>query len=148
MGIGTNKSFLQDSLCIGKQLYYVDSSKFREFIHKHGNPGIHIGFYKKTGVYGFDWLDLNDRSFLMDYGYNVSIKDNLPSSVRQEMLAEIVDLQIASVSDIVNHLNFCISSHAMHPGAIACWREDIEFISNYKVNPNRFLIAETVKREK
>ena len=127
-------------------IYYVDSAKFRDFIYKYGNPGIQIGFYKKTGGYENRWSDLNDSSFLMDYGYNVSIRDNLPDNVRQQMLSEIVDLKIASVSDIVNHLNFCMSSHIKHPGAISCWQKDKEYISNYKLNPERFLIADNVRK--
>ena len=131
-----------------ENVYYVDSTKFREFINKHGNPGVHLGFYQKRGNYGFDWLDLKDSSFLMDYGYNVSTKDNLSTATRHDMLSEIVDLKIASVSDLVNHLNFCIASHPKDPGAIACWQNDKEFISNYKVNPDRFMIAGAIAREK
>lgn len=127
-------------------VYYVDSKKFREFIYKHGNPGVDIGCYRRTGDYDFDWADLNDSSFLMDYGYNVSYKDNLPDSVRHDMLAEIVDLQIAPVSKIISHLDFCIATHANNKSAVDCWQNDKEFISTYKVNPQRFLIAGQIKK--
>ena len=129
-----------------EDIYYVDSKKFREFIHKHGNPDVHIGFYNRTGEYGFDWEDLKDSSFLMDYGYTVSYKDNLPDSVRHDMLAEIVDLQLASVSRIISHLDFCIATHANNKNAVDCWRNDKEFISTYKVNPQRFMIAGSFKK--
>lgn len=131
-----------------EDVYYVDSTKFRDFIHKYGNPGVHIGHYISTGSYGFDWSDLRDSSFLMDYGYNVSYNDNLPRSVRHEMLAEIVDLQIATVSEIITHLNFCISTHAKYKSAVDCWTDDMEFISMYKVNPQRFMIAGEIKKQK
>ena len=130
-----------------EDVYYVDSSKFREFIYKHGNPGVHIGFYKRDGNYGFDWSDLNDSSFLMDYGYNVSYRDNLPAGLRHNLLAELVDLQLATVSEIVSHLNFCISTHMQNKSAVDCWKDDREFISTYKVNPQRFLIAGDIKQQ-
>lgn len=129
-----------------EDVYYVDSQKFREYIYKHGKPGVHIGFYNRIGDYDFDWSDLKDSSFLMDYGYNVSYKANLPASLRHEMLAEIVDMQLATVSKIVNHLNFCISTHVKNKSAVDCWKDDIEFISTYKSNPQRFIIADKIKK--
>lgn len=77
------------------------------------------------------------------YGYTVNRTDDLDLQKRQELLAEIVDAEILSVSSVISYLDFFISSHSSDIYALAIfkWEEDKEFIESYKVNPKRFLIA-------
>ena len=67
--------------------------------------------------------------------------------IAEEMGFELVDLGIASVSDIVRHLNNCIRLHSTNKDRFARekWNEDIEFISDYKADPERFLIAQGIQ---
>jgi len=129
-----------------EDVYYVDPEVFRKFIYQYGRPDVHIGFRKRTGEYGFDWTDPNDSSLPAAYGYSVGYKDNLPDDDRHELLAEIADLDLAPVSAIISHLNLCIASYRQNKSVVDCWKNDLEFISNYPVNPQRFLTLEKKKK--
>ena len=121
--------------------YYTDITIFRKWVAMYGNPGVRLVFERRIG-YG-DWNDLNNQSILKGYGYSVSQEDNLSSKERQELLAEMVDLEIISVPSIVRMLQFFINSHPLDKDYYARtkWVNDLEFIQGYKFNPERFLVA-------
>ena len=111
----------------------------------YGNPGITISFYSKG--YCLDWNELNAESILRIYGYSVSETEGLTSKTRQEILAELVDLEITTVSFITKMISFFIKSHPDDRFFIARtkWEEDLHYIENYKIRPERFLILDTKK---
>lgn len=128
-------------------IYFVDPEKFRSFLHEHGNPQLPIAVYKKgseDSYWGFG--DLNEQSFLTGFGYNVNSNEDLSREVRHEMLTELVDLGIAQPWEIVHHLHWCIRFFAADKYRFARekWEEDAAYISFYKANPQRFLIASHV----
>lgn len=122
--------------------YYMDASIFRRFIHEYGNPGIKIAS-SCNGSYSRDWNDLQAESILKGYGYSVSQNDRLSPVERQDILAELVDLNILTIPYIVRMLEFFISSHSGEKYLYARmkWEDDKKYISNYRANPSRFLIA-------
>lgn len=128
---------------------YTDIGIFRRFVREYGNPEIDIDFHCSNSN-SFFIGDLKCESVLMMYGYNVSKANNLSERDRCEMLAEIVDLKILKVHQIVFLLDsFCrLHPGAMYASARAKWTHDKEFIENYKVNPERFLIAHSYKLSK
>lgn len=120
---------------------YIDIGIFREFIKEFGNPGLFIGFsHKKNGI-----SDLNEESILRGYGYSVAKSSMMSRKQRQELLCELVDLDILTVQRIVGLLSFFIDLHTQDKDYFARqeWAADKAFISTYKVNPRRFLIAGT-----
>lgn len=127
-----------------RNLYYTDIHHFREFVHTFGKlEDLDIDFdYDEKKTQGRDWNGLNTQSILNAYGYNVNQQDNLTSAERQELLAEIVDLNILSIRSICDYLEFFINSHPTHESAISRWKEDLAFISKYKYNPERFSIVQ------
>lgn len=120
-----------------ENVYFIDIAKYRKFLRENGKPPITIW------VGGRDFTTLNAESILRVYGYTVNKTDDLDLQKRQELLAEIVDAEILSVSSVISYLDFFISSHSSDIYALARfkWEEDKEFIESYKVNPKRFLIA-------
>ncbi len=54
---------------------------------------------------------MNSESFLSAYGYTVSKNANLSDKDRQELLAEIIDLGIATKKDIIQLLDTFITAH-------------------------------------
>lgn len=130
----------------GLDYCYADLSIFRSFVQKYGNPGLAIDFDSSSSN-GFFRSDLRSESVLMGYGYNVSEANGLSDRERREILAEIVDLEILTVHQIVNLLDFFCRLHSgdRNFSARIKWENDKNFIENYKVNPNRFLIARTAK---
>lgn len=90
-----------------------------------------------------DFDELNSESVLKCYGYSVSKAEGLSTGERQELLAEIVDLEILTVKKVVTLLDFFIQTHAA-PKYIEArfkWESDKKYIQGYNVNPQRFLIA-------
>lgn len=126
--------------------FYMDASIYRNFIHKFGNPKIELDTNKQYAGSSDYFRNLRTESFLHEYGYNVNATNNLSAKERQYRLCEIVDLQHMSVGEIVTHIDWCIRQHTKKD-KLACkkWKEDKEFIMNYKVNPNRFIIPAKVK---
>lgn len=124
---------------------YTDISNYRDFVHSFGNPGLLLFFDSSTHTGKSTFFNnLNPESVLRGYGYTVSGADNYPAEYRQELLAEIVDLSILPVYKIVQYLEFFIQSHSapIHSMARSKWREDLEFIKQYNINPSRFLIVQ------
>lgn len=123
---------------------YTDIKIYRSFVKELGNPELKLSLIglimDGDGMFG----GLNETSLLKEYGYDVSKKTNLSEKERQGLLAEIVDLDIMKVHEIVNYIDFFIESHPQksHEIARSKWRADRKYITSYKANPERFLIAQ------
>lgn len=118
----------------------MDISIYRSFIKKFGNPGLWLDFpIAASARIG----ELNEESILKGYGYSVGKEENLSSVEREELLMELVDLEILTVSKIAHHLDFCIRlrTDPKYMEAVSKWTSDKMFIENYKVNPARFMLS-------
>ncbi len=128
---------------------YIDISRFREYVKKYGKPSNAPKFlmrdpFKNWSFYETSAFDnLNEESILKQYGYSVGKISGMNARFRQELLSEMVDLEIITVKKVVTLLEFFINSHSspQYFEARSQWKEDLEFIKNYKVNPKRFIIA-------
>lgn len=128
--------------------YFMDISRFRTYIHAYGKPDIEVYFGRHSkGGFGNYYMNLKDESVLMAYGYCVNTNSNLSETKRQALLAELVDLEYLTVSKIVMLIETFIRLHRNCPNAIIKWKNDIEFIQNYKVNPERFSLCEKIKQK-
>lgn len=78
----------------------------------------------------------------------MSQKDNLSDSHRRRLLSEVIDLNLMTPYDIINLLTSNINLHSgeRYFYARKKWKQDIEFVSNYRVNPNRFIIAGEINK--
>lgn len=119
--------------------YYMDISKLKSFIEEYGNPGILIKVYSDTKKDEFDWL--KKESILYELGYTTSKKDNLSDGKRQGIIAFVLDNGLMTSKEVINLLEFNIKTHQNNNVSKIKWKEDIEFTENYKVNPDRFIIA-------
>ena len=73
-------------------------------------------------------------------GYNVSAGNNLSDSVRQNIIATAVDLNLISVSQTVDFLEWLINTRSYddkYQMAIAKWERDQNYISNYKISSRK-----------
>ena len=124
--------------------FYSDISLYRKFVEEYGRPEQKLRFISKGESFLLDAKgNLRDQSILMECGYSVAERDGMTTSERWKLLAEIVDLDILSVSKIVSLLTFFISSHPGKQYELARfkWSKDMEYIKTYNVNPDRFFIA-------
>lgn len=77
----------------------------------------------------------NQQSKINQYGYNVNSQRNLSSQQRQTILASLIEANIVDRMDIINHIEWTIQNHEKRPThkqAVQKWKEDVEFVKNYK----------------
>ncbi len=119
------------------QKYYMDISAYREFSLKYGKPDIpftiSIVSDKEFGA---------EKSLLNRCGYNVNATDNLTTKERQRILADVIDLELMTPARIISFLEWVEKKHRQHIEACYKWEEDIAFVRDYKVNPQRFVVGE------
>lgn len=124
---------------------YVDVSLYREFVHKYGRPALTPTFDDNMGYANKSAIEtkLNPKSVLKCYGYSVNKLYSIEDEARQELLAEIVDLEILPADVVIGFLDFLILSHnkSKDTEARIKWHRDRDFIQNYKPDAQRFLRA-------
>lgn len=121
---------------------FMDIGIFRSFVKEYGNPGLQLSF-DESSSFGLSFDELRAESILHAYGYTVSESDALTENERRELLAEIVDLELLTVPYIVHLLDFFVRTHTFdkYYNARDKWKRDIKYISDYKINTQRFLIV-------
>ena len=121
---------------------FMDIGIFRSFVKEYGNPGLQLSFDKSTS-FGLSFDELRAESILRTYGYSVSESDALTEAERRALLAEIVDLELLTIPYIVHLLDFFIRTHTSDKyfNARDKWKRDMKYISDYKINTQRFLIV-------
>lgn len=123
--------------------YFMDINAYRRFYREYGNPGLSIYAEGKQrrGAGGF--CDLRDESLLHAFGYNVNAQENLGSASRQCLLADIIDLELMSQKSVIALLESLIKrfTAAKYNEARLKWQQDLNFVIDYKANPQRFIIA-------
>ena len=121
---------------------FVAQSRFRQFLNDYGKPDVPIklGSAYRAGTFG----ELRDESLLRSFGYSVA-EGGPSTSQRQEILADVVDLEWMTTQQIANFLEFLIDTHnqPQMDNARIKWKTDKQFIMNYNVNTERFLVAKT-----
>lgn len=138
IGLEVNAQYDKD-----KNECFTDIALFREYVSKYGRSCLSPKFEHKESGGNKNFDELNATSILKEYGYSVSKKDGLTTHERQELLAEIVDLEILSVESVVQLLVFFIRTHSndSYWSNRIKWEMDKKYIQEYMVNPQRFLIA-------
>lgn len=80
-------------------------------------------------------MQLAQESILMQYGYSVSLEENLTIRQRQKILALIIDNSILTKNEIIGYLDFFINQRKKQDRfekAIDKWESDREFVAKYK----------------
>lgn len=87
----------------------------------------------------------NQQSKINQYGYNVNSQRNLSIQQRQTILASLIEAEIVKKCNIINHIEWMIQTHEKiptHKQAIQKWKEDLEFVKNYKIGNLPSVIVE------
>ena len=75
------------------------------------------------------------QSILYQYGYNVQTKKNISEKQRHIILSSIIEGQIMTRRDVINHINTLIDRGTKIPSwknATQKWKDDKQFVSEYK----------------
>jgi hypothetical protein len=121
---------------------YISAGLYRDFVKKYGNPGLKIVCLKERSEH-FNGSLLNEESLLHEFGYSVSKNSGMDAKERQLLLSDIIDMNIMKQEAVINLFTMLIGINKNKPrnmSACSKWDADLDFVKNYKYNPERFLI--------
>lgn len=126
---------------------YTDICLYKKFVEEYGNPEIEL-YATENGKRFDNFENANSESLLKIYGYSVNQKENLSNKEREKILADVMDLNLIDQKRLLGFLTWIRSVHSSDKyfDARIKWANDINFVSNYKVNTDRFFIADIDKR--
>lgn len=122
--------------------FYMDRTIYKNFVKKYGE--LEIIVYGSDKNIDSEFSMLKEESPLYSLGYSVNQKDNYSDAVRHEILIKIIDSQKLSKQEIISHLSNCINlrkNNKKYAAACQKWRNDIDFLVNYKTDVNKFAIS-------
>lgn len=118
--------------------YFINDESYRLYRTRYGLPYVHLvpGQYDGDMDYG----NLRQYSELNLYGYTVAKAADMTSGERQQLLQQLMDNGLMSKHQIVNHLEWLIhrqSGRISMEDACDCWKEDLRFVNNYRIQNQR-----------
>lgn len=125
------------------KINYMDISLYKDFYRKFGNPEIDIEVEDNKPHSENNYKNLREESIIHAFGYSVSSKENLSTTVRQNILADVMDLELISPRALASLLESFIVRFKAEKYDLARlkWSMDLDFVMNYDVNPDRFYIG-------
>lgn len=132
--------------------YFINEESYRQYRVRYGLPYVHLVADEYDG--DMDYGNLRKNSELNLYGYTVAKTAEMSTGERQRLLQQLMDNGLMSKHQIVNHLEWLIhrqSGRIKMEDACDCWREDLRFVNNYRLNAQRkiqgrFVYGKTVLR--
>ena len=122
-------------------VYLMDSTVYRSLVEQHGFP---ICEYVSRNRNGYS--ELNEESKLHILGYNVGESEGMSDVQRQSLLAQLVELGFLKTYEIVSHLDFLIRLNGgRSQKSIQRWKADKEFITNYRIDQDRFALFDRIR---
>lgn len=119
--------------------YFID---YKEYVHYRDLYGVIMGNFRDIGSKRVEtnFGDLAEQSILHLNSYNVGENEGLSASVRQKILAHLMDANILSKPEILSLLSFFVDLNAPKERmalAISKWDEDMKFVRNYQLDAQR-----------
>ena len=90
--------------------------------------------HNNNNSYDSDFDSEQSKSVLTQYGYNVQTKNSISKEQRQIILASIIEAQIMSRREIMNHISTLIERGSKIESwrlATQKWKEDREYVASY-----------------
>lgn len=133
--------------CTKCQKFLLNYISYQEYRKRHG---VLIGNLRLVTDGLFDGAyNLAEESPLKLSGYNVGQQSNFSAKTRQYILASVIYEKIMTKVDVINYLEYFIhlnSSKSSSREACQKWREDLEFVQNYKIDVQPKVAVSEIKR--
>ena len=123
--------------CPNCNVFFIMESTYQS-LKRRGTPICRISdekAYLSDSTY-VNGMKLAQESVLKQYGYSVSQEENLTDLTRKKILSLLVDNKVLTRNEIISYLDFFINQRKYQPRyekAIDKWKDDREFISNYRI---------------
>lgn len=150
-----NKITIPAGYCATCNMYFIMESTYKRM----KNSGIPIcrtmdeKSYENNITAGLYNNNLASESVLMQFGYNVSQKDDLPAEQRRRILAAIVDNKVLKRNEVVSYLDYFINQRKnqknkdgslRYKDAIDKWRLDRAWINKYKLGSYKEVLIRSI----
>ena len=150
-----NKITIPAGYCSTCNMYFIMESTYKRI----KNSGIPIcrtmdeKSYDNNITAGLYNYNLASESVLMQFGYNVSQKDDLPAEQRHRILAAIVDNGVLKRNEVVSYLDYFINQRKnqknkddslKYKDAIDKWRLDRAWINKYKLGSYKEVLIRSI----
>lgn len=108
-----NRYELARATVVNSKEVYMDARIFRKYISQYGCPQNALRFIHSVPDEDdeSDFCNIRKESIYRGYGYSASWLDGQSTEYRQELLTEMVDLGIATISEIKKYLIFLEKTH-------------------------------------
>lgn len=145
-----NIKYINVNYCMICKKYFISYNEYMDYRDKYG---VLLGNFRfedtekesSSGMY----KNLSAHSILNLVGYSVNQSDDYTANERHTILANIMDRNIASKSQIIDYLHFFINNSSNRKNmdiANSKWQDDLEWTRSYKINQQRKFIVKSIKR--
>lgn len=130
--------------------YYMFNDVFEE-ISKNNKILCTVIEESKVLSPNFDFSNYTykSQSILNALGYSVGRQANLSEDDRHSILQTAIDDNIVKKYDVIEYLRWLIRTRtplANQKTAIAKWKNDLNFVEDYKRDENKYLIVKSIKK--
>lgn len=150
-----NKITIPAGYCATCNMYFIMESTYKR-IKYSGIPicrTMDEKSYENNNSTGLYNNNLASESVLMQFGYNVSQKDDLPAEQRRRILAAIVDNDVLKRNEVVSYLDYFISQRKnqknkdgslRYKDAMDKCRMDRAWINKYKLGSYKEVLIRSI----
>lgn len=118
--------------CAGCGRYFMNITSFQQYCKRYGTILIECMMEHSLITHNETWFYFAPDTILSRCGY--SVKQGISRTHRQAVLAYILDSGKASKYEVLEIISkFIRMRKSYQPGACERWREDIEFVNQYKI---------------
>lgn len=120
--------------CDNCEIYYIYEHDYERLKNRGSILCKIYDSYKFSSINNQAYV-MNSESLLHSFGYNVNGIENLSTLQRQMILKLLIDNNIMSKYEIINHINYLINRSLNLKNfaqARSRWKEDLNFLSDFK----------------
>lgn len=133
--------------CYECQEFFMKYKNYEKLLNNYGFFPLRIEFLFDD--FPNNSFNRREKSLLYLYGYSVNGANGLTDRKRQEILAFLMDFEIMSKNEILNHLQMLIDTNGKqykNRFAVLKWEEDKQFVLNYKLQEHPSILIESLHR--
>lgn len=121
-------------------MYFMNEATYSSARQRYGLPYVRLRLAPQSGKAARGFGELKQHSELYLLGYSVNRLDGLDTNQRRTLLKEIMDSGTLAKAEIMNHLEWLISTRSSQQNmtnAVGEWKSDLTYVANYDISSQR-----------
>ncbi len=132
--------------CAGCGRYFMNITSFQQYCKRYGTILMECMMEHSLIAHNETWFYFAPDTILSRCGY--SVKQGIPRTHRQAVLSYILDSGKANKCEVLEIISKFIRMRKNYqPGACERWREDIEFVNQYKIQSQEIVEGLTFQQK-